>query len=198
MGVLAFDLRAHGESQGERISLDHHGRTDLQGAIDLLQSRGVARDHIGVVGFSLGAVMALMAAPTEPGLAGMVLDSPFTSMEDMVRQEVSRRGSLHRLLFPGMMLMGRALFGIDLSSVHPLEAVGEIECPLLFIHGEEDDMVDPSNSVRLFEAARVGSKELWLVPGSGHVESYLDRPEEYADRVCDFLDRGATTNTKGE
>ena len=160
LGVLTFDLRAHSESRGGRNSLGHHERTDLLGAIDFLLDRGIARGQIGVVGFSLGAIVALLAASEEPGLAGIVLDSPFADLGQAVRQEASRRGDLPGFLIPSMMLMERVPYGIDLARVRPMDAAREIRRPALFIHGRDDELVDDSNSVRLFEAVGVEDKEL--------------------------------------
>ena len=186
VGVLTFDLRAHGESQGSRASIGYEERTDLQGAIDYLEARGIARDRIGVLGFSLGAVITILAAAEVRGLAGLVLDSPFASLMEMVYRETSKRNGVPRLFLPGMMIMSRVLYGVDLSSVRPLEAVKRVDCPLLFIHGEQDAMVAPSNSARLYEAA-VADKDIWLAPDARHAQSYNTRPVEYVDRVVDFF-----------
>ena len=187
IGVFTFDLRAHGRSQGSRVSVGFKERTDLQGAIDYLEARGVPRDRIGALGFSLGAVISIMAASEERGLAGLVLDSPFASPMEMAQQTTRRRG-IPSFLLPGMMLMGRVLYGVDLSLVRPLEAVKSVDCPLLLIHGSEDIMVDPSHSERLYDAAE-GDKELWLVPEARHAQGYNTRPAEYVDRVAAFFDR---------
>ena len=188
IGVFTFDLRAHGHSQGSRVTMGNEERADLQGAIDFLEARGVARGRIGLLGFSLGAVIAIMAASLERGLAGLVLDSPFANLMEMARQETSRRGGMLRFLLPGIALMGRALYGVDMSSVRPLEAVRSVDCPLLFIHGAEDKMVSPSHSARLYEAAE-GDKELWLAPDARHAQGYNTHPLEYVDRVADFFER---------
>ena len=187
IGVFTFDLRAHGHSQGSRTSGGYEERADLQGAIDYLEARGVSRDRIGVLGFSLGAVISILAAAEERGLAGLVLDSPFASLTEMA-QQTARRGGIPRFFMPGMMLMGRALYGVDLSSVRPLEAVKSVDCPLLFVHGAEDAMVHPSHSARLYDAAE-GDRELWLVPEARHAQGYNTRPAEYVDRVVAFFQR---------
>ena len=196
IGVLTFDLRAHGESQGRRASVGFEERTDVLGAIDFLESRGIARGRIGALGFSLGAVITILAAAEERGLAGLVLDSPFASLMEMVYRETSRRSGMSRLFLPGMMFMGRVMYGVDLSSVRPLDAVKGVDCPILFIHGAQDMMVDPSNSARLYKAAG-GRKDLWMVPEARHAQGYNSRPEEYVDRVVDLLG-GATRQPRPE
>ena len=53
--VLAFDLSSQGKSDGNLITLGLHEKYDLLGAVDYLKSRDHAGDHIGVIGFSMGA-----------------------------------------------------------------------------------------------------------------------------------------------
>jgi fermentation-respiration switch protein FrsA (DUF1100 family) len=88
-----------------------------------------------------------------------------------------------------MMLMERVPYGIDLARVRPMDAAREIRRPALFIHGRDDELVDASDSVRLFEAVGVEDKELWTVPDATHAGSYWEQPKEYAARVQEFLSR---------
>jgi dipeptidyl aminopeptidase/acylaminoacyl peptidase len=61
-GVLMFDLRAHGESEGDLFTLWQAG-DDVLGAVDYLQGRPeVDSNRIGVWGFSAGAVASVHAA----------------------------------------------------------------------------------------------------------------------------------------
>jgi fermentation-respiration switch protein FrsA (DUF1100 family) len=59
----------------------------------------------------------------------------------------------------------------------------------LLIHGEADVIVPPHHAQRLYEAARL-PKELWLLPGTGHIQSMRDpalrqRVSDYVRRVVD-------------
>ena len=79
--------------------------------------------------------------------------------------------------------------GIDLALVRPVGAVKEIRCPLLFFHRQDNELADPSNSVRLFEMAGSEDRGLWLVRNVAHAKSHTTHATEYATRVQDFLSR---------
>ena len=59
---------------------------------------------------------------------------------------------------------------------------------MLFIHGDADDYV-PTRMVYPLYEAKPGDKELWVVPGASHANSYRDNREEYTRRVGEFVGR---------
>ena len=83
--VLLFDLRARGESGGNRSSKGDREQWDLLGAIDYVEARGIPVEHIGLLGFSLGAGVAILAAAQEPRIPAIVSDSGFTDYVSDIR-----------------------------------------------------------------------------------------------------------------
>ena len=61
--VLMFDLRGHGESDGDRLSIGYHERKDVLGAVDFAEEKGF--EKIGVLSFCMGAATSLRAAADE-------------------------------------------------------------------------------------------------------------------------------------
>jgi len=89
--ALLFDLRAHGDSGGERMGAGQHEVADLLGAIDYLeQEQGIPSQLVGVVGFSLGGAIALLTTP-RISLCGTVADSSFADISDLIVKEASDR-----------------------------------------------------------------------------------------------------------
>jgi len=82
--VLSFDLRGHGESDGVRYSMGWLERRDVRGAIVYVQSRGIPVSRIGLVCHSMGAATCLLTAAEEPDLAGVVADSPYARLTDLL------------------------------------------------------------------------------------------------------------------
>ena len=74
--VLLFDLRAHGSSGGDRVTGGINEAQDVRGAYDYLVATGAAPDRIGVLGMSIGPGTSVLAAANEPGMRGLVADSP--------------------------------------------------------------------------------------------------------------------------
>ena len=79
--VLSFDLQGHGESDGKRYPL---GPRDVRGAIAYVQSRSIPASRIGLLCHSMGASTCLLAAAEEPDLAGVVADSHYARLTDLL------------------------------------------------------------------------------------------------------------------
>jgi pimeloyl-ACP methyl ester carboxylesterase len=88
--VFAFDFAGCGMSEGEYISLGWHEKDDLQAALTHLRGTG----QVGAImlwGRSMGASSAVLQASRDYSLAGLILDSPFASLEQ-VRLDLTRLG----------------------------------------------------------------------------------------------------------
>ena len=75
-----------------------------------------------------------------------------------------------------------------MPEVEPLKHVKKIQCPVFFIHGDEDTKIPAHHSKQLYESA-VGDKELWIAEGVGHLGTFLKYRHEYETRVLDFFRR---------
>ena len=184
--VLLFDIRGHGESDGERLSAGYFEKWDVLGAYDFLVRRGASPEEVGLLGWSLGAATALLAAAEEPAIKAVVSDSSFADVHDLIAQETARATVFPQwvvpVFIPGMKIISRILYGIDVGAVVPERAAATLGYPILVIHGEADERVPAEQSVRIHAAAAVGSK-LWLSPGSEHADAVIDAPDEYVERV---------------
>ena len=78
--------------------------------------------------------------------------------------------------------------GIDVKDLRPIDYVGEINSPKLFIAGEKDEHTTIDESQTLFAAASE-PKELWIVPDAKHIDFYLLVKEEYEQKVLSFFEK---------
>ena len=184
-GALLFDLRAHGQSEGEMISGGWFERLDIMGAYDYLQNRGVPPHNIGLLGFSMGAATSSLAA-IEMETRALVMDSSYTSVLELVAQETARKTPfpewLTPIFIPGARLLANLYFEIPIGQLAPVEAITQLAYPVLLIHGEADTRVPLEHGRRIYAVAPTGS-ELWIVADVGHVEAFQSRDTEYVDRV---------------
>ncbi len=190
--VLLIDLRDHGDSTLEdgRYAGGTEEYLDVLGAWDWLRGRGVAADRIGLLGISLGAATALIAAGEEPGVAAVWEDSSFADVGVAIRAELRRNG-YPTFLEPGGIAMARLLSGDDLASRSPLEGVRKLDGrPLFVTHGTADTRLSVDYARDLIAAveAEGGRVDSWIVEGAGHVEAMFLEPEEYERRLTDFFD----------
>ncbi len=191
--VLMFDLRAHGSSEGDRVSGGYFERQDVLGAFDYLMERGVKpgrTGEIGLIGVSMGAATSIMAAAEEPRITALVADSPYANASDLITRESARKTPFPQWLIPIFIptakLMAKSIYGINIGELAPERSAALLTYPILVIHGTGDQRIPWEHGQRVFEAAADGSF-LWLAPDVDHVDAFLTYPDEYVDRVTEYF-----------
>lgn len=188
--VLAYDLRAHGESEGEAVSFGYHEGQDALGAIAYLKGRGL--EDLAIFGTSLGGATAIRAAALSADIRGVAEDCAYATVQSALTGFIGATGApLPALVGAATLERANRELGVDMSSTEPVSQVPRIAPrPFLVIHGANDRQVSPDNSRLNFEAAGSGmAKELWIVPGAGHNKSPVVAPEAYQERLRTFLAR---------
>ena len=188
--VLLFDLRAHGASGGDRITGGIDEAEDVLGAYDYLQSRGAEPHRVGVLGRSMGAGAAVLAAAAEPDIRALVLDSTYAQVHDLITFEIARKTPVPEwvapVFIPGATLLANVLYGIDLSKLAPEHTIKSVDVPILVIHGKADTHIPTEHGIRVHEAAHSES-EIWIVPGSDHGQAFHSFPDDYVERVVSYF-----------
>lgn len=183
--VLAFDLRAQGESGGDTLSFGAREQDDVLGAVAFARARGAR--HVAVLGFSMGAAAAMLAAARTPDIEALVLDSAFADWEQTLRPQLRSGWHLPGPLVDYAVLLYGILSGTDPGSVAPARVVGDLaRRPMLFISGADDTAVDPADGATMAAAAGPSAAYV-LVPGAGHVGAYRADPATYTERARAFL-----------
>ena len=185
-GVLLFDRRGEGESEGDPNTLGWRGTRDVKAALAYLKSRSdVDPNRIGAVGLSVGGEVLLQAAAETDELKAVVSEG--AGMRS-VREAVHLPGTdkiVATAIF-GLVTATGAVFASDLPPRDLLNLSKEITEPVLMIHATPGQGGE-TLSREYYEAAR-GPKEYWAAPG-GHTGAIDAAPREYERRVVGFFDR---------
>lgn len=185
--VLMFDLRGHGESDGNMKSAGYYEKEDLAGAVEYVKGRGF--DRIGVLGFSMGAGTALLATAENSDIDAVVADSGFANLKDVMEPEFSKRTKFPKFFLRPLLFMVKIMYRVDFTAIKPIECVPEIAPrPMFFIHGELDDIFSVEHAYRLQQASQNPQNQLWIAPQAGHARAYVSHPEEYINKVTTFFD----------
>jgi len=185
--VLLFDFQAHGESPGKQITIGYLESRDAQAAVEFMK-KNCPGEKLGVIGLSMGGAAAVLASPALE-VDAMVLEAVYPDIERATADRMEKyfgawaRG-LGRLLI--MQLPLRA--GIEKEALRPIDRVGAIKAPKLFIAGAKDRHTKLDESRELFAAA-AEPKEFWLVEEAAHVDVHQMLKEEYERRVLDFFEK---------
>ena len=187
--VVLYSYRGMPGSDRAPITFGIKEVLELQAAIAFARKR-IPNARIGLLGYSMGAVVSLLGAAGEPGVQALVLDSPFSDLRRLLVENVRAASKLPGTPFvwlAGVMLWLRTR--CSLAACRPLDVMSALEPrPLFFIHGGADAITNVNHSRRLYDAYR-GPREIWIVQGAPHTGAYFaDRPL-YVERVAGFFAR---------
>lgn len=187
--VLMFDFRNSGESDGTVTTLGYHEVKDVLGAVAYVkEQRPDAGRHVGIIGYSMGAVTASLAAAREPGIEAAVLDSPFADLRAYLKENMPHWTGLPNVPFTWTIMAALPpLIDLDVDAVSPLAVMPRLNKPVLLIHTEGDEAIPARNSEQLAAAGDPATVQLWLVPGTDHVGARAVDPAAYDERVIAFL-----------
>ncbi|MEL4358663.1 MULTISPECIES: alpha/beta hydrolase [unclassified Luteococcus] len=184
--VLVFDFRGNGDSADGPQSVAHYEQLDLAAALDWVAARCPGAE-IDVVGFSMGAAVALLVSAGDSRVTRVVADSPFADLHGVIAAAARGMRLPPVPLVPLVDRVTRLRYGYGFGQVQPIDVVSQIPPrPLLLVHGTRDSVIPVEHTRRL--AAAAGDKAVvHLVPGVDHCGAYFaDRPG-YIARVADFL-----------
>jgi pimeloyl-ACP methyl ester carboxylesterase len=184
--VLLFDFRAHGRSDGKRMTFGYEERQDVLGAIEFLHSLGM--QHVGLLGFSYGGIVSMLVAPDCPDVKAVITDGGPARMRTAIAVRGVEMGFplwLSKLIAWMIISMTSLRLGVNLFQYEPIRWVGKIAPrPILFIHGDLDQYLPDFDE--LYAAANM-PKELWRLSDAGHTTASQLYPEEHSRRVVDFF-----------
>lgn len=185
--LLMFDPQGRGKSEGEKWAFGYYESRDIINGVQYLEENHKP-DKIGILGRSAGATAALIAALENEKISAVVADSPFASIK-LASESYGgyENNPLFDLLFPLYGLGANQMLNTDVVQKTDLtERISSLETPVLFIHGNEDEVLFPKNS-RVLYKNKPGKKVLWTPENVGHVEGFEEQPEEYKKRILGFF-----------
>ena len=175
IATLRFDFRGCGDSDGEFHEMNISTmRADAEAALAWLSARNeIDPQRIGILGMSLGGLIASLFLHKHAALKTTVLWSPVTNPKRMIAdrttaataQQISERGIAD---FNGWPVGLR--FVQEMMAADPVAALHKAKIPLLVLHGDADATVPVSDSVTAVESLKSAGSEIVLqkIAGADH------------------------------
>jgi len=190
-GVLALDMRAHGESGGDRFGASWTSDLDVLAAVDYLQRRpDVQPDRIGALGLSSGAHAILYAAARSPSIKALIADGTGGGrVEDAINPLLPE---IQQYWFMVPMVWNTDRFTELLSGSPAKPPIREqvkliAPRPILFIAaGKAEGEISQANR---YAASAGPTAQVWAIPEADHVGGIFARPQEYQQRMLAFFDQ---------
>jgi uncharacterized protein len=183
--IVMIDLRGHGESTGETITLGHLEQHDIQAAVEFAR-RKYSGQTIAVVGWSLGGAAALMASPLN--IDALILEEVYPTVTEAVENRTRMRvGPLSSLATSILLSQLEPRLGVTADQLCPIDKLDEAGCPVLLLAGTADLHTTEEQSRRMFARASE-PKQCVFFDGAAHVDLLRFDPERYQQATLDFLD----------
>jgi dienelactone hydrolase len=186
-GVLVFDRRGEGESEGDPNALGWAFDRDLKGALEFLRGRSdVEPNRIGGLGLSVGGEALLQTAAETKDLRAVVSDGAGSRSvrEDTVQM---RLGKVPEVMLSGVLTGGVALFANQAPPPSLKDLSARITSTPVFLIYAERGAAGEENSPDYYAAMR-GPKQIWKIDTT-HTHGLAARPRTYERRVVRFFDR---------
>ena len=191
--AMVVDHTASGDSEGGFVGFGHFEEGDCMKWVNyLIENFG---DDITIIlhGVSMGSatVMMMSGDPDLPENVKMVVaDCGYTNAIDEFNHKTK---DLHIDKLPAIVplvnVINRIKAGYDFKDTDAFAAVQRAKVPILFIHGGADLFVPTFMSEKNYEACSSEIKDILIVDGADHAQSYIVDQDAYEKKIDEFMDR---------
>jgi len=162
VSVFAYDYRGYGTSQGSPS--EQNAYQDIEAAYRYLtETLGISPSQIILYGRSLGSGTSVEIASREP-IAGLILESPFTSIFRVITR----------------------IAIVPFDRFDNLRKIGKVRCPILFLHGTQDQLIPLHHSETLMRQVR-SPKRLVAIAGADHNDLLEIAGTQYDQAIQTFI-----------
>uniref|UniRef100_A0A803PIE4 Uncharacterized protein n=1 Tax=Cannabis sativa TaxID=3483 RepID=A0A803PIE4_CANSA len=157
-----YDYSGYGASTGKPSESNTY--SDIEAVYECLQTQyGVSQEDLILYGQSVGSGPTLHLAAKLPRLRGVVL---------------------HSAILSGLRVLCHVNFTFCFDIYKNINKIRKVKCPVLVIHGTEDDVVNWLHGDGLWKMAKDPYDPLWI-KGGGHCN--LELYPDYIRHLCKFI-----------
>lgn len=189
MNVLLLDARCHGDSDEESFTSLPRFAEDIGAGLAWLRARdGVDATRLALIGHSVGGAAALLAAAQRPRsdacVRAVVSLASFAHPQDVMRRWLQSRHLGWPPLADAVIRHVQSVIGARFHDIAPLRSIRKTRCPVLLVHGTEDETVPFDDALRLWHVRP--DAEILPVAGGHDLRAALT---PHAPRIVEFLHR---------
>lgn len=189
--VLVPDNRSHGDSEGQYVGFGWLDRLDYVDWIKAVNESYDKQADMVLFGISMGAATVMMTSgeslPSQ--VKAVIADCGYDTVENELTYQLKQKFNLPAFpLIPLTSLCTQYKVGYGFKEASAVKQLAKNQRPLLLIHGDKDDFVPTEMAQTLYEATE-GPKELVIIEGAKHAESWDVANKQYKHVVREFLEK---------
>ncbi len=159
--LILWDMPGHGDAPGTCAL----GTREVAALFALIERIG---GPVVLYGWSLGAGVSIAAAAVSPDVRAVVAEAPYRQPWTPARNVLRAFGLPWRINLPLAMAALGVMFRVEprWRGFDRAQIAASLTCPILVLHGSEDDICPPQDGRDIAGAAPHGT--FALIPGAGH------------------------------
>ncbi|KAH7514893.1 hypothetical protein FEM48_Zijuj11G0138600 [Ziziphus jujuba var. spinosa] len=162
VNLMGYDYSGYGASTGKPSESNTYA--DIEAVYECLETEyGISQENLILYGQSVGSGPTLHLAAKLPRLRGVVL---------------------HSAILSGLRVLCHVKFTFCFDIYKNINKIKKVKCPVLVIHGTEDDVVNWLHGNGLWKMAKDPYEPLWI-KGGGHCN--LELYPDYIRHLCRFV-----------
>ena len=191
--ILAYDHRYHGLSGGKNTSLGYYEKDDLKSCVDWIRKNYGKDTKIGIHGESMGSAIVVEYLGVYDDVEFAVDNCGFTSFVEEAKFLLNKychinSNMLQRFVIFFASKVTKLRCGWSFNQVEPIRSIKNVKTPILFIHGDCDNIVPCQMCKAIFDAKQYGIKDKFEVKDADHTNALDKDKYGYINHLNKFLD----------
>lgn len=190
INVFIPDHVASGESEGKYCTFGYNEVRDCMKWLSYMKDNFGKDIRIILHGVSMGCATVTMMSGRDDlpeNVVGVVADCGFTTAKALFRYKLGDLGVPPEKLIRAVDFVHTRKMGFSFDDLKPVESVRNSKVPMLFIHGAEDKLVPCFMVKELYEACGSEKKDLLIVEGADHAQSFKVNRELFESKLDELL-----------
>ncbi len=164
--VLLLDARCHGLSADAAFTSLPRFSEDIELGLDWLATQPLVDAHrLTLIGHSVGAAAALLCASRRKDVRAVVSVSAFAHPREVMQRLLAEKRIPYVPVGWYVLRRVQQVIGSSFDDIAPVRSMAKIGCPVLLVHGQEDDLVPFEDALRLRALGSGAVVELLPVAG---------------------------------
>lgn len=191
--ILAYDHRYHGLSGGKNTSLGYYEKDDLKSWIDWIRNKYGKNTKIGIHGESMGSAIVVEYLGVYDDVEFAVDNCGFTSFVEEAKFLLKKYCHIKLNMLQSFVIfftskITKLRCGWSFNQVEPIRAIKNVKTPMLFIHGDCDNIVPCEMCKAIFYAKQYGIRDKFEVKDADHTDALDKDKDGYINHLNKFLD----------
>jgi pimeloyl-ACP methyl ester carboxylesterase len=185
--VLMLDARCHGRSDDARFTSLPRFAEDIEAGLNWLRTAAsVDPGRLAIMGHSVGAGAALLCATRRTDVRAVISLSAFAHPREIMHTYLAQAHIPYPVLGWYVIRHVQAVIGAGFDAIAPLTSIARLGCPVLLVHGSDDELVPFTDAQRLLAAGPKGLVQCLRVAGGHDPSAAL---QAHVPALVDFLNQ---------